>query len=535
MKQLIRLLLTIFSLGYCLCLFSTTNKIINNNSGFDIKLYSGLHPNISINNIENVIDGRFVIDSTSNHIMDQLPSFHRVSLTSHPSSESNIGIEVWIPIDNWNGRFLGTGNGGGAGSIDYWALGAGLRRGFAVANTDMGTAPGAHLIYDYPERWKDFGYRSTHEMTLIAKKIIKQYTGKDPLFSYFIGCSTGGQQALSEAQRYPDDYDGIVAGAPANNRTHLHTMFLYCHSLCNQDGNLMFSQEQLNKIDEIVLKYNVGKDGGAPTDNFLTDPRIASIDINLFRSFLSEKQIEILSKIYNGPVNPRTGETIYCSFPLNSENKSLGQGYFQHESAVNGLLYPFIWAFGKDFDYQSFDFDRDMLKVDSILAPILNANNPDLKPLKNRNGKIIMYTGTCDPIVPFQDAVNYYERVVNEIGNLTETQDFFRYFIIPGMTHCGGGPGVNEFGQFLAQSECMDCNQDILTLLIDWVENNKVPEQIIVTKYKENSKQEIEMQRPVYPYPDFPVYKGGNPKYPQSFKRGTHKRGCVPTPAKRYL
>ena len=115
MKQLIRLLLTIFSLGYCLCLFSITNKIINNNAGFDIKLYSGLHLNISINNIENVIDGLFVIDPTSNHIMDQMPSFHRVSLTFHPSSDSNIGLEVWIPIVNWIGRLFGTGKGGGAG------------------------------------------------------------------------------------------------------------------------------------------------------------------------------------------------------------------------------------------------------------------------------------------------------------------------------------------------------------------------------------------------------------------------------------
>jgi feruloyl esterase len=167
-----------------------------------------------------------------------------------------------------------------------------------------------------------------------------------------------------------------------------------------------------------------------------------------------------------------------------------------------------------------------------MLAPILNANNPDLLPLKKRNGKIIMYTGTCDPIVPFQDAVNYYERVVEKVGSLEETQDFFRYFIIPGMNHCGGGPGVNDFGQSFPTPPNPDREQDVLTLLMDWVERHEAPERMIATRYKDGT---VEMQRPVYPYPDFPRYKGGDPAKSRNYERVTHPRGNVPVPAGKYL
>lgn len=484
-----------------------------------------------ITSMEDITGGTFKEPYSQKEITG-LPAFRRIAVVSHPVPESNIRIEVWLPAKNWNGRFLGTGNGGGAGSISYGALVSGLKRGFAVANTDMGTSPGAHLLYDSPEKWKDFGYRATHEMTVVAKKFIREYYGKEPLYSYFQGCSTGGQQALSEAQRYPEDYDGILAGAPANNRTHLHAMFLWCHALCNEDPSLMFTKEQLQKITEVVIRKNAGKDGGASTDNFLTDPRMAVADVNEFSSFLSAKQVEIVGKILNGPVNPVTGERIYCPFPPGSEDKPSGLEYFQGKSAVEGLLYPFIWAFGKEFDYRKFDFDRDMAKVDSMLAPILNANNPDLLPLKKRNGKIIMYTGTCDPIVPFQDAVNYYERVVEKVGSLEETQDFFRYFIIPGMNHCGGGPGVNDFGQSFPTPPNPDREQDVLTLLMDWVERNEAPERMIATRYKDGT---VEMQRPVYPYPDFPRYKGGDPAKSRNYERATHPRGNVPVPAGKYL
>jgi feruloyl esterase len=474
-------------------------------------------PNVTITNIEVVTAGTFSGFSG-------LPPFVRVCLISKPASESNIGIELWLPLENWNERFLGTGNGGGGGGINYRALADGLKSGFAVANTDMGTAPNARDAIGFPEKWKDFGYRATHEMTVAGKTITENFYGQPPAYSYFSGCSTGGQQALMEAQRFPEDYNGIIAGAPANNRTHLHTDFLRVYQSTHEMPDCKFTAEELNKINEAILKKNAGKDGGAPSDNFLTDPRMASFNFDELSDRLTKKQIETLKKIYTGSLNPATGERIYTPYPLGSENDRLGIGGQQTKEVLNHF-YPFFWTFGEDFNAGNFDFDNDMDQVDSLLAPLLNANNPDLGRFQEKGGKLVMYTGTCDAIVPFQDALHYYERVVNVQGDLDKTQSFFRYFIVPGMGHCGGGPGLNECG-------CM------MTALMNWVENGNAPDELIFTGYKEgNPQKEIRMKRPVYPYPDFPEYRGDghHPALPSGFKAKTHARNQVEIPAGRYL
>ena len=457
-----------------------------------------------------------------------------VHIISKPTPSSNIGIEIWLPKEKWNERFLGTGNGGGGGKISQELLSAGVRRGFAVANTNLGTSPNANSVIAYPERWADFGYRATHEMTVISKYVIKKYYQRVPRYSYFIGCSTGGQQALMEAQRFPEDYNGIIAGAPANNRTHLHASFLWNYIATNKEPNTHFQPEQLNKITAAVLKINVGKDGGAPTDNFLTDPRLA-IPCGCMDTILSKQQIEAMKKIYSGPFNPVSGEKIYTSFPLASENERTALN-LQQSNEAQDLFYQFNWLWGANYDLLSFDFNKDMNRMDRELGPILNANNPDLKPFKKKGGKLIMYTGTYDPLVPFQDAVNYYERVIEKLGNLEKTQTFFRYFLIPGMAHCGGGPGLTDFGQGLPSVFPLDEERDILTALMDWVENGKAPQRMIVTSYNEGKREKgIRLMRPVYPYPEFPHYTGGDPSLPSSYKAVTHERGKVLNPARKYL
>jgi feruloyl esterase len=457
-----------------------------------------------------------------------------VSIISKPTPSSNIGIEIWLPKEKWNERFLGTGNGGGGGKISRGLLSAGIKRGFAVANTDLGTSPNANSVIAYPERWADFGYRATHEMTVISKYIIEKYYQCGPKYSYFIGCSTGGQQALMEAQRFPEDYNGIIAGAPANNRTHLHASFLWNYIATNKEPASHFQPDQLNQITAAVLKTNVGKDGGAPTDNFLTDPRLA-VDCGCLDTILSRQQIEVMKKIYAAPINPVTGEKIYTSFPLASENERTGLNLQQSEEAQD-LFYPFKWVWGADYDLLSFDFNKDMKRMDRELGPILNANNPDLNPFMKKGGKLIMYTGTYDPLVPFQDAVNYYERVIEKQGNLKKTQTFFRYFLIPGMAHCGGGPGLNDFGQGLPSDIPLDEERDILSALMNWVEKGKAPQKMIVTSYNEGKRdKEIRLRRSVSPYPEFPQYTGGDPTLPSSYKAETHERGKVLKPAYKYL
>lgn len=499
-------------------------------------------PGMTITATECVVGGSFTPPGSSKPITG-LPSFCRVAATLKPSSDSNIKIELWLPTTNWNERFLGTGNGGGAGKISYDPLVNGIKRGFATANTDMGTSPNANDAVAHPERWIDFGHRATHEMTVTAKAITQAYYKKSHHHAYFVGCSTGGQQALMESQRYPDDYDGILAGAPANNRTHLHTGFVWNHKATNQLPGNNFSVEKLTLITNAVLKACVGKDGGSPGDNFLTDPRACQFNPETLPkcpegtddgTCLTQAQIAALKKIYNGPINPRTGERIYTPLPVGSE---IGIAYQQNpQQAPGSLFYQYKWAFGPDFNYSTFDFDRDQASLDSLLAPILNANNPDLSTFKQRGGKLLMYSGTADPLVPYQDALHYYDRVVKKQGDLKRTQAFFRFFLIPGMAHCGGGPGLNDCGQNLSLQVDQDSNHDMLTALMHWVEQGTAPDKLIATAYKDGVfTNGVRFQRPIYPYPKLPKYTSGDPNSPTSYQGIVYLIGNVLTPAKKFV
>jgi feruloyl esterase len=198
--------------------------------------------------------------------------------------------------------------------------------------------------------------------------------------------------------------------------------------------------------------------------------------------------------------------------------------------------YQLKWVFGADYNFRTFDFDKDMAKVDDILAPILNANNPDLSPLKKAGAKLIMFTGTADPIVPFQDAVNYYDRVTALQGGLKNTQSFFRYFLVPGMGHCGGGPGVNELGQNLNVTPQSTSENNVLLALVKWVEEGAAPEKMIASGFNCCSVPGgVRFQRPVFPYPKFPHYTGGDVNSPASYKGVDHPTGLVLKPAAKYL
>lgn len=502
-------------------------------------------PGVTITLAESVPGGSFISLANKQPVAD-LPDFCRVAATLKPAAGSNIRIEVWLPENDWNGRFLGTGNGGGAGGIAYGPLYGGLRRGFATANTDMGTSPGANEAVGHPERWIDFGHRATHEMTLTAKSITNAYYKNKIQYAYFAGCSTGGQQALMGAQRYPEDYNGIMAGAPANNRTHLHTGFVWNCKVANEYPDAVLPPGKIAFVTKAVIKACAGKDGGAPTDDFLTNPAACHFDPETLpkcppgkdeAGCLTDKQLTTLKSMYKGPVNPRTGERIYTPIPVGSENSASGLVYQQNAlQSPSALFYPYKWVFGREFDYKTFDFDKDQDKLDAELAPVLNANNTDLRALQKRGGKLLMYSGTADPLVPYQDAVTYYERVVREQGGNARTQTFFRFFLIPGMAHCGGGPGLNDCGQSLSLNVPKDSRHDLLTALMKWVEAGEAPDRIIATAYNgADVRNGIRFRRPVYPYPHFPAYTGGDVNVPESFKGASQKKHRVQSPARRYL
>jgi feruloyl esterase len=476
--------------------------------------------------------------------MATLPPFCRVQVLATPTPDSRIGVEVWLPLQAWNGRLLGTGNGGGGGAIAYeMGMVEGLKRGFAVANTDMGTAPDINGTLDHPERWTDFGHRGTHEMTRIAKSLVTSFYNDTSFRSYFEGCSTGGQQALSNAQRYPEDYDGILAGDPGNNRTHVASYFLWNYAALNASAGAKLSAGQWSTVSHAVLASCVGKDGGAPGDKFLTDPRQCHFDPatlplckagSAANECLTAVQIDTVRRLYAGPVNPRTQERIYAGLTLGSEDQPLGpvaQG--DPASWPKEQFYLFNWSAGIGFDPLRFDFDRDLDRLDAQLSSTLNANSPDLSSFARRGGKLLTYTGLADPAVPFAEVINYYDRMVASVGSATATADFARLFLVPGMGHCFGGPGVTDMGQPFTSAVPEAVQNDALMTLVGWTEGSAAPSVIMArTAATQGSPAK---ERPICAYPALPEYRGGDANKSTSFVCTERPRGTPQAPASRYL
>ncbi len=406
-------------------------------------------------------------------IFENLPSFYRVILCSRPEIDSCIYTEVWLP-ENWNGIFVGTGNGGMAGNICYGTLSYYLKQNYATANTDMGTSEGRNRGINNPALWKDFGWRATHIMTEISKQLILALYKKDADYAYFIGASTGGQQALTMAQRFPNAYDGIVAGVPSNNRTMLHTYFLWNYiNLKPKNHELLFSKEEIKKITELAIAYFQNMGDGRKGDKFITNPNADDETINKFITYLKRnmgitlKQADALWKVYTGPVTPDGTRRIYNGMPIGSEKFNCGINCCLDDECP--YFYPFIWAFGEDYDGYQFDFDKDLDELNDRLGNDLNANSPDLTEFCNHGGKLIIYSGSADPCVPYPDTMNYYNRVVKETK--AHVSEYIKYFLFAGKAHGTEGDGVREI--ITAEKE------DILSALRLWREHGKEPKYFI--------------------------------------------------------
>ena len=430
-----------------------------------------------------------------------LPTFCRVAATLHPSSDSAVRIELWMPETNWSGRLEGTGNGGFAGNLAYGALAAGVKQGNAVVNTDMGmaTPPGqdATVFINRPERWKDWGYQSTHEMTVEAKRLVAAFYKRPATHNYFVGCSTGGQQAWMEAQRYPDDYDGIVGGAPANNRTGVHESILWNFVSTERTPEDHIPTAKVRPLANAVMNACDRLDGVA--DGIISDPPKCSFDpVSLAcsgpdnDSCLTPQQVATVRRLYAGPVNERTGQQIYPGMPKGSE---LGWNRLGPDSNGQPPFAPiFAWVFGRDWNWHSFDFDRSVSSVDQKLSTDLNATSLNLDAFRKRGGKLLIYHGWSDWLVVPDESIRYRNRVASHYSG-QNLDDFYRLFMVPGMNHCGGGVGPDHF--------------NALSAVVDWVEKGHSPDRIIASQFPESGDSGPPLRtRPLCPYPQVAHYGG---------------------------
>lgn len=441
----------------------------------------------------------------------------------------NVGIELRLPAAGWNGKFLQVGCGGLCGQIQAEQCDFALRRGYACAASDMGhTSTGfdGKWAYNNLQQEVDFAYRATHVASLASKAIAQQYYGRAPRLSYFIGCSQGGRQALVEAQRFPWDFDGIVAGAPVIKSTLSSLHLLWATGLAGTDaGAPVLSPQAIEKVHEAVLAHCDRDDRIA--DGVVGNPRGCKFDPAELvcageskHSCLTNQQVDVISKLYAGATTS-AGEKIYWGIMRGSELSWLGSlmgvaGTTTRKFAIEKLKYlDFMPDAGPLWEAADFDFDNGYRRFD-LMESLYSASNPDLRRFKNAGGKLLMYQGWNDPRLPPGGVVDYYETVERTMGGRVATQDFARLFMLPGVGHCMGGEGASSV--------------DYLTHIERWVEQGQPPDRIVATRMKQEDgnalhksfpldRKDVIFTRPVYPYPAWPKYGGvGDPNDADSFE-----------------
>ena len=464
-----------------------------------------------------------------------LPAFCRVIATLTPTSDSNIGIEVWLPQAGWNGKLQSTANHEAGGIYYYGDMSAALKRNYAVASTDTGHTftPDSSWAVGHPEKIVDYSWRAVHEMTLAAKAIIAAYYGSGPRYSYYNGCSTGGRQTLKEAQMFPNDYDGILSGSGFHYWTHQIIATVWKQQVLLKDGVNGASYLPPAKHDLVVnAAMNDCKSlKQVPSDSFLGNPTRCGWDPKTLvckagqdtNTCITAAQADALEKIYEPLRNPRTNAEIYPGTTRVSEPNWADSAARQAASPSTPGQVPSLQALVSPkthWDWRTMNFDSDVALADESDAngPQIDAINPDLMKFKQHGGKLIEYQGWLDPNLSTY-AVEHYENVVgtngeqggenSDGGALTDTQSFYRLFLVPAMGHCRGGPGPNSFGAETHPDGPMDPQHNIFAALEQWVEHGIAPTQIIATKYvKDDPKLGVSMQRPICPYPQEARYKG---------------------------
>jgi feruloyl esterase len=445
-----------------------------------------------------------------------------------------------MPAAGWNSRFAGVGNGGFAGAIDFRAMNTNVKRGYATAATDTGheaDSTDATWAYRHPEKIKDFGYRAIHMTAQNAKQIIAKFYERPPQHSYFDSCSDGGREALMEAQRFPEDYDGILAGAPANYWTHLLGSGVGAVQMLAGNPEAYISKLKTPAITAAVLAQCDAADG--VKDGFVNNPEVCHFNPSVLlckgaqtRNCLTPPQVKALERIYAGAKAPSTetahpaatmtesplGQDANLSFPGLVPGSEDGDGawgtWLLGASPGDGLIPQFVNNFFRFMVYNDPAWnvltakpDVAIKDADARMAGDLNATDPDLGKFASRGGKLILYHGWYDAAISPWNTIHYYKSVQAKAGEQNALR-FVRLYMAPGVGHCFGGPGPSVFGQ-LGSRTAKGPERGIYAALEEWVESNKAPSEVIATKYAGGKLDgQAEMTRPLCAYPAVAKYKG---------------------------
>jgi feruloyl esterase len=443
-------------------------------------------------------------------------SFCRVRGAIRPTPGSNIRFEVWLPpLQHWNGKYEGVGNGGFAGTVPFANMNHALEQGYAVSGTDTGHADTTGESRDtqwaigHPDLFIDYGWRAIHETAVASRNIVQAYYAQAPAHAYFVGCSTGGRQALIEAQRFPRDYDGIVAGAPGNYMTSLLTLDLALSQAADSNPTGWFSREKLMLLHNAVLRDCHGVAG------LLEDPSACRFDPAQLRcrarqtaSCFTAADVAMARQIYAGLRAP-SGQSIYPGFQPGGE-LSWNWGADSRLRALAVGFFGDIVTATPNWNINALSPSEALDRGEHAAGSTLDAVDADLRPFYASGGKLIQYHGWNDPRIPPQGSIRYYQATARELGGDARTRSFYRLFMAPGMEHCSGGPGPNAIGgSYGLPAPNADAEHDVVAALSRWVEEGVAPNYIIATLYSDNNPSKgVAAQHPWCAFPAVARYLG---------------------------
>jgi feruloyl esterase len=450
--------------------------------------------NVTVTRASSVDAGAFTPDSSTSLTIAR--PFCRVIVAVKPSADSDITVEIWLPARDWNGKFQAVGNGAFSGTINYRAMATALARGYATASTDTGhVGGGAKWALGHPEKVVDFGWRAVHEMTVVSKQVVAAHYGRPARYAYWNGCSAGGRQGMQGAQRFPEDFDGIIAGAPGLDWTGRAAQAVRIAKMLEGDEPARLPAASRQLLYARVIAACDAIDG--VEDGLLENPDRCSFDPGVLEcrgsdraSCLTSAQVATARAIYASPINTKTRRPI----PGLARGSELGWtdlGWTASARATGLDQFRYLVFRDPNWTISKFDFDADLARAEEADANTLNALNSDLRRFIDRGGKMIQYHGWSDPQIAPGISPQYYDRVVAALGGADTVRRSYRLFMAPGMGHCGGGEGPNTF--------------DMVTVLEQWVEHNSAPDRIVASR---STGGGVRMTRPLCPYPDVASYKG---------------------------